>query len=47
MSRTVFKLLGALGPGGTVAILMEKFISAFYYEGYEIKDPNTFENEAE
>lgn len=32
--RTVFKLAGSFGPGGTIAIFTEKLLSAIYYDAY-------------
>ena len=46
MSRSVFKIVGSVGPGGAVAILFERVCKAFYYEGYNLGDPATKPAEA-
>lgn len=41
-SRTVFKIFGSLGPGGSLVILMEKICRRFFNEAYELGDPDQF-----
>ena len=38
--RTVYKIAGSLGPGGSVPILTEKICRQFFYEAYEQADPS-------
>ena len=40
MTRSVFKIFGSIGPGGSISILTEKLCGAIFYDGYELKDPN-------
>mmetsp|Transcript_78387 Transcript_78387/g.108501 ORF Transcript_78387/g.108501 Transcript_78387/m.108501 type:complete len:228 (+) Transcript_78387:19-702(+) len=37
--RTVFKIAGSLGPGGSIAILTEKVCRQTFYDAYEQGDP--------
>ena len=37
--RTVFKLIGSFGPGGSVAILTEKVCRQMFFEAYDMGDP--------
>lgn len=41
-SRTVFKIFGSFGPGGTFVTLAEKLIRKFFNEAYDISDINEF-----
>lgn len=38
-SRTVFKIAGSFGPGGSIVILMEKLVRRLFNEAYELGDP--------
>ena len=38
--RTVFKIFGSLGPGGSVITLLEKLCKVIFSEAYELGDPN-------
>ena len=38
--RTVFKIAGSLGPGGSIAILTEKVCRQSFFEAYEQGDPS-------
>ncbi len=37
--RTVFKVMGSLGPAGSLVTLCEKVCRYFYYEAYTLQDP--------
>ena len=37
--RTVFKIFGSLGPGGSFVTLMEKLCKRAFGEAYELGDP--------
>lgn len=39
-SRTVFKIFGSLGPGGSVITLLEKLCARIFHDAYELGDPN-------
>lgn len=38
--RSVFKIFGSIGPGGSIAIFTEKFCRAVFNAGYLLGDPN-------
>eukprot|EP00351_Strombidinopsis_sp_SopsisLIS2011_P006230 CAMPEP_0116875162 /NCGR_PEP_ID=MMETSP0463-20121206/6946_1 /TAXON_ID=181622 /ORGANISM="Strombidinopsis sp, Strain SopsisLIS2011" /LENGTH=123 /DNA_ID=CAMNT_0004520175 /DNA_START=34 /DNA_END=405 /DNA_ORIENTATION=+ len=38
--RTVYKIAGSLGPGGSIPILTEKICRQFFYDAYEQVDPS-------
>ena len=47
MSRSVFKVVGSFGPGGSLVCLWEKITHAIYHDAYEMEDPRmTSMNEA-
>lgn len=46
-SRTVFKIFGSFGPGGTFVCLMEKLCRRLFYEAYELGDPTEFKTPEE
>lgn len=37
-TRTVFKIFGSFGPGGSIVTLMEKVCKSVFNEAYEIGD---------
>lgn len=41
-SRTVFKIAGSFGPGGSLVILMEKLVRRLFNDAYELGDPTQF-----
>jgi hypothetical protein len=45
--RTVFKIFGSLGPGGSVVTLMEKLCKRIFNEAYELGDPTEFKTKEE
>ena len=46
-SRSVFKIFGSFGPGGSVVTLMEKICKSVFNEAYEIGDPTQFKSKEE
>jgi hypothetical protein len=46
-SRTVFKILSSLGPGGTLVALTEKLCKRFFSDAYELGDEQEFKTEEE
>jgi hypothetical protein len=38
-TRTVFKICGSFGPGGSFVTLMEKLCKGLFAEAYELGDP--------
>lgn len=41
--RSVFKIFGSLGPGGTFVTLTEKIIRRFFNEAYELGSSDVFQ----
>lgn len=41
-TRTVFKIFGSFGPGGSLVILMEKLCKRLFNDAYELGDPTVF-----
>jgi hypothetical protein len=39
-SRTVFKIFGSFGPGGSFVTLVEKLCKGLFNEAYELGDPS-------
>lgn len=46
-SRTVFKIFGSFGPGGSIVNLTEKLCRNFFNEAYELGDPTVFKSSKE
>lgn len=46
-TRTVFKIFGSFGPGGSVVTLMEKFCKRMFPEAYDLGDPTQFHTKEE
>jgi hypothetical protein len=46
-TRTVFKIFGSFGPGGSLVTLMEKFCKGFFAEAYDLGDPQQFHSPEE
>jgi len=46
-SRTVFKIFGSFGPGGSFVTLMEKMCKRIFNEAYELGDPTEFRTDEE
>jgi hypothetical protein len=41
-TRSVFKIFGSLGPGGSIVSLMEKYCKWQFREAYDLGNPNQF-----
>lgn len=46
-TRTVFKIFGSFGPGGSIVTLMEKVCKGLFNEAYEIGDVSQFKSKEE
>ncbi len=46
-TRTVFKICGSFGPGGSIVTFAEKFCKVFFPEAYDLGDPTEFHTEEE
>lgn len=41
-TRTVFKIFGSFGPGGSLVTFMEKICKSVFPEAYDLGDPTVF-----
>jgi hypothetical protein len=46
-SRTVFKIFGSLGPGGSIVSIMEKLCKRLFREAYDLGNPDQFQSAEE
>lgn len=45
--RSVFKIFGSFGPGGTFVTLTEKILKRFFHESYDLGDTDVFQAQEE
>ena len=46
-SRSVFKIFGSLGPGGSIVSIMEKLCKRWFRDAYDLGNPNQFRSSEE
>lgn len=46
-TRTVFKIFGSFGPGGSIVVFMEKICKSIFNEAYELGDVTQFKSKEE